>query len=161
MLFGSRPARSAWSFRGKLHEEQHLFFEALARETGMHAEVFQKISQRLVSKYFRTTLSTMLQLTSLQMRQIISDCGGDTDWISSLEQMLDAKFASSVEVAHTLAVVEEKRVKAASTNLRLSKFMDVEDQTLGHYLYKNKLLEEAVLPEWVFQVVNTPEPNQR
>lgn len=160
-MFASRSARSPWSFRGKFHEEQHLFFEALARETGMHAAVFEKISQRLVSKYFRTTLLHMLQLTSLQMRQIISDCGGDTDWIATLEEMLGAQFASSVEEAQTLAVVEDKKVKAASTNLRVSRFMDVQEQTLGHYLYKNGLLEEAVLPKWVYEVVNTPNPSER
>lgn len=127
----------------------------------MHATVFSKISERLLSKYFRKTLQQMLQLTSLQMRQIILDCGGDTDWIASLEEMLGASFAASIEDANTAAVIEEKKQKTSNTNLRISKFLSEEDQTLGHYLFKNNMLEQAILDDWVFDVVKTPNPESR
>lgn len=42
----------------------------------------------------------MLKLTSMQMRNVIYDCGGDPDWIFTIEEMLGAKFASPVDEAH-------------------------------------------------------------
>lgn len=153
--------RSPWSFRGKLHEEHKLFFDALARETKLDSTVFTNISHKLVSKYLRSTLHSILQLTTLQMRDVIMDCGGSIDWLTTIEDMLGSRFARSVEEATTVAVVAEKNSKGPGTSFRVSKFLDQEEQTLGRELLENNQLNEAVLPGWVFEVVKTPEPERR
>lgn len=153
--------RSPWSFRGKLHEEQSLFFAALAEETQMDPTIFMNISKKIISKYLRSTLQSMLQLTSIQMRNVIADCGSDVDWLLTIEDMLGCQFASSVEEARTVAVVQEQQCKPVQTSVRVSKFMETEERTLGRELYDDGRLDAAVLPDWVFEVVKTPNPDKR
>lgn len=152
---------SPWSFRGRLQEGHKVFFEALARETGLNATVFAEISQAIVQRFLRTTIEQMLELTSLQMRQILSDKGGDVHWLTTIETMLGRSFGSSTAQAATTAVALAEEAKNAQNGVRITKFMSIEEDTLGLELHKKQLLAGLILPEHIFELVKTPSPKQR
>lgn len=162
---------SPWSFRGRLHEDQELFFKALAAETGMDESIFMKMSTVIRCTYMRKTLAHMLKLTTLQMRNVIADSGGQVEWLSTIEDMLNSKFASPVECAATEpSVVNEGSTisvcsvnnKVVPTAVRVSKFMESgSEQTLGKRLHQQGILVDLKLPDEIFEVVNTPYPQQQ
>lgn len=149
-----------------------MFFRVLATATNLDNSVFESISSRLQQVFLRKTLADMLRLTTLQMRNIIVDCKGEIEWIASIEEMLDAKFACPVEqsplLLTTTARIENAPVcavakkKPAANSMRVSKFMsDDKDALLGKYLHEEGLLVALQLPEDIFAVVNTPSPRQQ
>lgn len=154
---------SPWHFRGRLQEDQALFFRSLAKETGQDPTIFMRISNMVAGKYLRGSLQSMLKLTSLQMRNVIADCGGDADWIFTMEEMLGAKFAPPVDEAPSSQVLQQQssQSRAEKCSVRISPYLEERETTLGRELYDQGLLEDLELPEDIFAVVTTPDPTKQ
>lgn len=149
------PQRSPWSFVGHLYEDQQKFFVALAHDIGSDKEIFEKISSSFRTKFLRRTLMDMMRLTSLQALSVIEECGGRREWLTTIEEMLGAKFASPFELP--VRATAEGEMKDNPVN-RMSKFVNEEDTTLGRELHRKGMLDTIVLPKDLLNVVMTPDP---
>lgn len=137
-------------------EENHLlFFQALANELAGSSDILLSISARLKSKYLRGTLRSMLALTHEQMAKVISECGGDEDWVFAIEDMLQANFLT---VNKRCTSENDAISKSFDSRRRPTKFLEENETTLGAELLNNKSLDLLTLPEEIFAYVTTPNP---
>lgn len=127
------------------------FWEWYGKQLGCKWEpVCSKIADHLAENYGCVTVGCMLELTGNEIKSSVTDCGGNTPWLRSIERLLHHKFDFSIGAPPSAQLLTCSSMTTLKHHLspqeHLSSFVDKDNEKLGDMLERTGLMNDFQLP---------------